>query len=313
MIVLEHELIIGRTSFPAVKNVELESSNKTMSDVLTVDLAYYKDLDPSLIKSGLPIRFSAGYTQYGIDLEFEGLVKDVSPGQPYTMKCYDYFDSLNGEKVSRTFTTSTAGSIVQQLLAENEYIDTSYVQAGTHIQYRPYRNKTKLYIIQDLAKLSGYITYMRGNKLIFDKPDGESFNIVPLYSYGKNVISDSINYSRKGEYSKIVLVSRFTDGSSTVLRAEKGDGNRIKKIVLHDVSQGELYDRLDSLYNQYCTAGYAGDISTFGYPHTSHSQKIQFVDSRYPEKNGLYSVNKVIVTYSDQGYRRKLSVVKHEA
>ncbi|MBN2435575.1 MAG: hypothetical protein JXK07_09960 [Spirochaetes bacterium] len=312
MFALDHELIIGNKLFPAVKNVELESSNETMSDLLKIDLAYYKKLDPSSIRPGTPVRFSAGYSQYGIAQEFEGLVNDVSPTQPYSVKCYDYFDSLNGEKISRTFTNTEAGSIIQMLLADNSYIDTSEIQMGSYIKYRPYQQKTKLFVIQDLAQLSGYVAFMRGNKLIFDKPDRLAPEKIPVYTYGNNLISDTISFSDKGEYSKIVIVSRFTDGTGKVLRAEKGDGARVKKIVLHDISQGELYDRLDTLFKQYCKGGYAGEITSFGFPQTTHSQQIQFFDKRYPDKNGQYLVTKNIMTYSDQGYRRKLSVVKHE-
>lgn len=308
MLWLVHKLSIGGYTFPAVNQVNWTSSREG-GDIITIKLPKYKRLSYSAIPEGTKIEFWCGYKQFGINLEFEGFVREVSPKQPFTIIAEDYFYFLRREVVSKTFKNMTAGDIINYLC--NPYpIDTGIVNKGIKIKNRNYYVKTKRFIIKDLAVLCGFDAFMYFNTLHFEKPFSIVQKNIPVFTIGKNIIEDDITFSPDPEYDKIIIFSEQTDGSGIVYTAQYGNGQRIKKIYIEDIPQSEIKSRAKELYDEITYKGFKGTITTFGYPSVMHSTKIKIVDDKYPEKSGYYFVDKVEKEYGNNGFRQKIYVGK---
>ncbi len=304
MLSLTHKLSIGGYIFPAVNTVTIVKSREG-GDTMTISLPKYKRLSYHDIPEGTKVEFACGYTQYGVFHEFDGFVREVSPTQPFTIVVEDYFYFLRRDIMSKTFSNMSAGSIVKYVCSPYP-IDTSGVSDGITIKTRTYHNKTRRYIVKDLALLCGYDAFMLDNCLFFDKPFSLKQKNIPYFAFGTNIIEDATTFSPDAEYDKIILISEQTDGSGIVNTAEYGKGERIKKIYIEDIPRSEITKRVKELYDDITYAGFTGMITAFGYPVVTHSGTIKLTDDRYPEKNGYYNVDKVEKEYGSNGFRQKI-------
>ncbi|MDH7554080.1 MAG: hypothetical protein QHH74_10510 [Spirochaetota bacterium] len=308
MLCLTHKLSIGGYNFPAVNQVNWTSSREG-GDTITIKLPKYKRLSYRAIPEGTKVEFWCGYTQYGMNLEFEGFVREVSPTQPFTIIAEDYFYFLRREVISKTFTNMTCGEIIKYICSPYP-IDTGYIHSGIKIKNRNYFSKTKRFIVKDLATLCGFDVFFVGSVLHFEKPFSMTQKSIPVFTFGKNVIEDDIYFSPDPEYDKIILISEQTDGSGMVYTAQYGNGQRVKTMYIEDIPQNEIKSRAKELYDEITYNGFKGSIITFGYPSVMHSTKVKITDDRYPEKNGYYYVDKVEKEYGSNGFRQKIYIGK---
>ena len=126
MFVLDHVVEIGDKYFPAVKDIEIISSRATVSDMATIQLPKYKKLQPSDLKEGDTVVIRLGYMRYDLNDEFIGVIKEVSPSQPLTIKAEDYFAYLRNP-ITKVFKRMYAGDIIKQLCKDTP-IDTSDIK-----------------------------------------------------------------------------------------------------------------------------------------------------------------------------------------
>ena len=56
--------------------------------------------------------------------------------------------------------------------------------------------------------------------------------------------------------------------------------------------------------------GYRGNFTAFGVPYCTHGDTITLKDSEYPEKDGIYFVDKIIVRSGINGFRRTIYLGK---
>ncbi len=303
MFVLSHKLTIGGKTFPVVKSVKIDSGRLTKSDTATIELPKYKGLKKADIEDSR-VTFQAGYKQYGLFTEFEGFVREISEKQPYTLECEDYFYTLRGT-VNKTYKNIYSGAIIKQLCSGTG-IDTGKIQNGVKIKYKIYYDRSIRFILQDLAKISGFDCFMRGNKLVFDKPFKEAdTGGIGIFRYGLNIIEDNLAVT-DSDFDKIIVISEETDGTGAIYRGTAGKGKKIKKVYIDNLSKEDVIERADELLRFLIYKGFRGDFLTFGYPPVFHSKKIRIIDTHLPDKSGYYHVDRVEKEYGGDGFRQRV-------
>jgi len=311
VLVLEHYLKIGNKIFPGVNDVVIESTRESISDICTIDLPKYRKLQPSDVKQGDVVIFRAGYRQYGLQDEFHGVVSEVTPTQPLTVKAEDYFYYLR-DIVSTTYKKMYAGDIVKQL-CQGTSIDTSRVQQGIFITYKPYQNVSKRFIVQDLAKRCGFDAHMLGKYLIFNKPFADMGSKIPVFKYGLNIIDERLTFRTDCDYDRVVVISEQTDGSGKIFKGVAGSGKKTLTVYLDNLGKDTAIERAKEIYDEISYMGFTGDFTTFGYPSVHHSSVIKVEDERFPQKNGNYQVDKLTKKYGGGGYRQEITLGKKVA
>jgi len=307
MFVLEHKLQIKDMNFPVVNNITIKSSRETISDVAEISLPKYRNLKPADISEGDQVVIHAGYKRYGLVKEFHGIVREITQTQPYKIIAEDFFMLLRKDIISRTFKKIYAGEIIKQLCSGSQ-IDTSEINMGVFINYIAYRNKSKRFIIQDLARRCGFDAYMDAEKIIFNTPFADADNHkIPVIRYGLNLIDDSLTFQADPDYDRVIAVSESTDGKGTIFKASKGSGKKIKRIYFDNLSKSETIKRAKEIFKDITYKGFSGDVKTFGYPSARHSGQIKIEDERHPEKEGYYFVDSVEKTYGS-GYKQKITL-----
>lgn len=314
MLSLKCEFAVENKLFPFVKEATLKSTKESIADILTVKLPKYKKLKIGELKEGDRVKLKAGYNEYGIYTEFEGFVSKVSPNQPYTVECHDWFGELKKSVVTKYFRKISSKDIISQLLADFD-IDLSNVQTGKHWTRCGFYRRNLRWILSYIAKRSNYDVYFRGNKLFFCPKWDESKKQNEVYAFerGRNVIDDSeISFNTNPIYDKVTVISEKTDGTGKITKVSAGSGSKEKKLYLEDLEYKEAREIAKTKLKEFNYRGFKGTFETFGYPGVLHSQKIKFIDSDYPEKTGYYKISSVEKTIGTNGFRQKITLQEKE-
>jgi len=77
------------------------------------------------------------------------------------------------------------------------------------------------------------------------------------------------------------------------------DAKTIKKEFSMDNPLGipEVKKALEAHYKKYFYTGYTGSVKGFGYPQTNAGDGLEIINKNNTERNGLYFIEKVIVSY----------------
>ncbi len=310
MFVLEHTLKIGNLSFPIIKSVTINSTRETISDTMILQLPKYRDLNRSDLEEQ-KISFKAGYSSTGIFDEFEGVIKEVSPEQPFVIKCEDYFYYLKKDIISKSFRNMWAGDIVRKLTEDTPIeIDDRFFKKGIFLKYKVYRYKSKRFIIQDIAKRCGYNAFMRWKNLVFAEPYADMRKGVPVYKYGQNIISDNMYFQTEADIDRVIVISEETDGSGRIYKGYAGNrnGKKIKKVYLDNLNKKAANERAKEIFNDLSYTGFRGEFTTFGFPPTYHSHEIKVIDERFPDKTGYYYTDKVEKSFGENGFTQRIQL-----
>ena len=89
LLVMEQSLEIGKKRFPVIQKAILESSREIPTDVLTIELPKYRNLQKDSINIGDRVIWKAGYSKYKIKEEFVGFVTEIKTNPPFTIICKD--------------------------------------------------------------------------------------------------------------------------------------------------------------------------------------------------------------------------------
>ncbi len=314
MLSLKHLVKIGDLVFSYVKEAQIQTTRESIADVMTLKLPKYRKLKPGDIKEGDRVIYKCGYNEYGIFVEFDGFVSSVSPNQPYTIECHDYFGELKKHFITKTFRRMYCSDIIASLLSDYD-INLSNVQKGKKFNRVIFRRKSLRWILQYLAKASHYDAYFRGKDLYFcwKWHEADALYDPPVFKTGHNVINDSdLTFLVSGKYGKITVLSEKTDGSGKIIKASYGSGSNEKKIFMDDLDIGEARKIARAKYNELNYTGFRGAFETFGYPTVSHSQKVNYEDKSFSEKFGFYRVKSVEKTIGVGGYRQKILLQERE-
>ncbi|MBN1499767.1 MAG: hypothetical protein JW982_06425 [Spirochaetes bacterium] len=309
MLSLKHELYAGKFLFPFLSEVEIKSTKESISDIMTVKLPKYKKLKSGDIQSGDKVLYKVGYNEHGIFTEFEGFVNSISPSQPYTIECHDYFGELKKTIITKTFKRLSSKEIISQLLINFPEIDKSKISNGKFFNRVVFKKKSVRWILNYLAKSSNYDVYFRGRKLFFCPKwdEASSQKDIPVFEYGKNVIDDSeLLFNISGSFDKITVLSEKTDGTGKVITATAGSGKKEKKLYFEDLEYKEALEIAKTKLSELNYTGFKGLFLSFGFPSVWHSQKLKYIDDKYQEKSGVYSISTVEKKIDSNGYRQKI-------
>lgn len=123
----------------------------------------------------------------------------------------------------------------------------------------------------------------------------------------KNLRSKNVT-GANSVFQKIKVKASFVRNNGTKDSVEVGDPNgQLREVFFYTVKQDEkLYEQLakEALIKFY-QARYNGEVSTLFYPHFDILWRVEYIDVRYPERNGFYVCTSMKVIINEHGYHRK--------
>lgn len=263
-----------------------------------------------LIKTGDAVKIELGYNKVLVT-EFEGYVSQIQPTIPIEINCEDEMFKMKRNNVSINIEDATVRQILEAAApgyeiacADEKYGDFSYV------------NTTSAKVFEELKKKAGLYTFFRGKRLVCGLPysDVKVSEVIPNFVFGKNIIDNSLIY-KSPEDCNLKIYGKSIQNDGTIVTFDKGnEGGDIQRINYdYQITKKELEEIVNKRYDNAKTkGGYAGSITSYGFPIVEHGQRVRIYDPGIYEKRDTTNfVDTVKFSASmSSGYRRECEIGK---
>ena len=307
--------------FTAANEIEIDKTWRKYTDTATIkfpkgvsysvgNLVFPIESIKELIKTSDTVKIELGYNRE-LRTEFEGYVSRVQPTIPIEINFEDEMFKMKRATVSVHIEDATVRQILEAAAPgyEIECADELYGDFSMD-------TTTPAKIFDELKKTSGLYTFFRGKRLICGLPYSDTgiSSKVPNFVFGKNIIDNSLKYIAP-EDCKLKIYGKSIQDDGSVVSYDKGEegGNIERTNIRYEISKKDLKKLIDTQYDNATTkGGYAGDITSFGFPIVEHGQTIRVVDPGiYEKRDSIHYIDAVKINVSTSGgYRRTCSVGK---
>lgn len=304
---------IGNQEYRQVHGVRVERSWQTLGDTAVIEIG---DAGHKLrnqvsrgkgIKAGDAVSIELGYgSDKNLHLEFTGFVVRVDASIPIRVECEDNTYLLRQMMVGREFPGGNLLKLLDFLAMDTPYkfnvkSDVPDLKFGRH-----FLDYTVADAINRFRKNYGLVAYWRGNTLFMGLRYGEKPGGEVVYRTDTNVINLDLQW-REYNAEKVRAIALGTDDEGktvTVFVGRKDAKERVRLVFPGVTDKGDLEDMARSELKKINYQGYEGSITCFGTPYCDHGWVVQLVDADFPNRNGRYYAEKVVVTSGVGGYRR---------
>lgn len=301
-------ITVGNVTFHNVNSIQIVESVTALSDTAKVIvprnwgtingltlLDFIGEGDKVLIEAGVNEKYHT---------EFEGYLNDISTGFPLRLNCEDNFYQLKRNNWNKAYETVK----LKELLTE---IAPGYTINAPEVDLGPFQiaDASTYKVLQALKEQYGFFAFIKGRELncnfAFDvRGNGDTHE----YTFGTpSIKDDKLVYQRK-EDVKIRIKGIANQRNGEKLTYETGstdvDAN-IRTLNFGAVSQSQLEQNCDKAYESLAFDGFTGTITGFAEPRTKAGDTLKLTDPDYPEKDGSYLIEKVVIDYDlNKGFQR---------
>lgn len=307
----------GEFVLKKIQSVHIESSWKRLTDTAEITLprkAIYLDQGKVKVnfykvkewfKKGDPVIIELGYNG-NYQKEFEGYITHVSADIPIKIKLEDEMYQLKKLPVNISLKKTNLEELLKKIIPGYK-VDALEVDLGA----LRFAKTTVAKVLEYLKDEYSLYSYMDGKKLVCGKiyADNSDQESVSLH-LEKNVVNNDLNYKDKEDVLiRITAVSTLANGSKieVTIGDETGEERQLSYFGIEVRAELEKIAKED--LKKYKVDGFTGSIKTFGKPKIDHGMKVNLTSDLYPDRNGLYYVEDVIVDFNDTPqYRRKIQL-----
>jgi hypothetical protein len=278
--------------------VIVQKSWKLLTDSAEITIPRnVRDFDKQKVRDvfrpGDPVVISLGYngTYYK---EFTGFISRVSADIPIKIWCEDAMWKLKQIPVHLSKPNTTLPALMQEIVTDYS-VDAAEYEIGPV----RYPNFTVATVLDDFKKRFGFFSYMRDETLVVGKIYADDTDTDPVELHlEKDVYSNNLEYLNAEDVRiKVKAVSTLNNGKK--ISAEVGDdGGETRQLTHFGIeSEADLKKLAQADYDKYKVDAYRGSVTTFGIPAIEHGMKVNLTSDLYPERNGLYYVETVRVSF----------------
>ena len=302
-------IVVGPLLFLICHKITIESNLMTIGDTATISLPknFKKLKDKSVldyIKAGDKVTIDWGYNGK-FTRQFDGFVRQIEAETPLVIHCDDSFFPLKTAMFSKAYKSTTLKQLLSDMLPGYE-LEVPAVNLGQYVI-----SKSSVFeAIKKIQKDTGLYATLRGKKLTMSfayqwKAETRSL----IYDRQENVRKSDLKWKRKEDVNVEIQVSYIDPAGKkqVVKRGNTGVENLIvkKQKVNLGAGQGSAEQLADAKLNQYAYDGYTGSITGFGVPDTHVGDTLELKDTRNPEKDGFYIIEKVVAEYESAHISRQ--------
>ncbi len=297
---------------------------------------------PILLR-GDKIEISLGYKFYDsnnneqtqINVEFDGYISKITNRIPIEIECTDQMYALQQistpNKVYKGSQYNVQSMLGEMLQGSNTDIGV-VADSKTNIGDFRTNNETVAQVLKRLQNDYRLESYFKGGNLycsgLVYLPE---FAKEVEFSFQNNIIEDDLEYTRQDDlnigikaYScnEVVLNTTTPSGKPRKKRTrlsvfvtkdgivnESGFEGEKRTLYLWNIKDvNDLATKARDRMNRFYYEGFQGSFLTFGLPYVDWGYDVKILDSVLPERNGVYKVKSVNVTYGMGGFRRSIEL-----
>lgn len=305
-----------------IKNKNQNADNTIIKTVQTAEQ----------FKAGDPVEIKLGYNG-SLNTEFIGFVRRINFTSPLEVECEGYSYQLRIKTYQKTFKHAQLLDILKYLVEGTDIeLDEKNIP-GFVIDKLCLTGCNGCQALEEIKKISHDIVriffsgkrlwagllYLNATGTVDKYPTKETVK----YRLGWNVIKDNNLKLRQSDGDVVMIYEGIKkDGSKETALVNGKVHTRAKKIVqtsggvgLHKTVRTTAVTDAGTLKNMALAAqykfnydGYEGKITAFLQPYCEPAYMAFIEDLKYPERNGLYNVESVEVSYGMKGARRIVGI-----
>ena len=131
-----------------------------------------------------------------------------------------------------------------------------------------------------------------------------------------NVIEDNLTFQRdddvgmvvrfdsKQKDNTVITLFGFKENGKTVISTKPKQGGIVNSWKVPELSETLIRQLITKNMDKYIWEGFQGSFVTFLEPTIEHSDRIDYIDNKLPEKNGRYLIKTVVTTFGVDGGRQ---------
>lgn len=321
MLRLASEITIGSTTFDAVVSVEIESSWDMLTDTCRISIpnTFKRDGrnitvgDEGFFKRGDEVTVKLGYYP-SLKIEFEGFIRRIFVDNVIVVECEDAAYLLKQKTLIESFKSTN----LKDLLTAISPIDFEAVDAELG-QLRLTR-VTAAAVLGELRKTYGLISYIRNGVLIAGLAyynDGEEHD----FDFAQNVIDSNLEQigsdeliitvygsSKQKDDSVIEVFAYYKDGKIITSTTDPEQGELESLTIKSQISKKDLEFYTGNKLEQRLSTSSLGDFTAFGEPSVKHGDRVNLISKKFPEREGVFLVRKVVKNFGLDGYRQNITL-----
>jgi hypothetical protein len=318
---LRSEITIDNTTFTAVISVEIESTWENLTDTCKIELPnnFKRDGrnitvgDEGFFKRGDAVTVKLGYFPY-LNTEFEGYIRRIAVDNVITIEVEDAAYLLKQSTITKSFKSTN----LKNLLTEISTIPFEAVDAALG-QLRLTR-VTPAAVIEELRKIYGLVSFVRNGVLqvgLAYYDNGEQHN----FDFEQNIIDNGLEQgdpddlfltvygsSKQDDDSVIEFFAWYEDNQIKTSDKDPQKGEIEKLEIKSQISKKDLeFYTINKLKHRILT-GALGDFTAFGDPSVKHGDTVNLISRKFPEREGVFLVKKVVKTFGLGGFRQTITL-----
>lgn len=299
------EIVITRCS-----SIEFESTFKEMTSRGTLTMPrnakFFKKYQVrDIFRRGDPVIISFGYDP-NIGEEFRGYVATVSADIPITIEFEDEMMKVRTTPVNFSAKNVNLKELLEKIIPGYN-IDADAIQLGSV----RLSQTTAGAVIEKLQQDWGFYTWMNGRTIVCGKYYAVKSDVTPVkFHLERTCVSTALNYKRKED---VLIIFRYssTDRFGKKIEVEFGDRD-YTEVVNRNFNNIKVKAELEFLaktdYNKAKVDRFDGSFTAFGWPSVTHGLKCELKSSLYPDRSGIYYIEKVAKTFDDGGIRQQITL-----
>lgn len=314
MFVLGAEISIAGKKFTRVNSVEIENDMKKLENMATITMPTTARLERAgefISEVETAKTFAVGdeviiKLGYDGDLreEFHGYVRKIRPNTPLEIECIDSTWLLRRKNLKAGFKNTTLKELLDFML-EGTGITLDGEPPEINFKVFYFRSINAAKALQKLKSEYGLTMYFTGFKKLFVGISSQSDGTIVKHVFGQNIIDHSLEWESEEDVRLSIKAVHIKKDNTKVIK-EVGDSDGEKRtIFLYDLENESELERLAlEELKKYRFTGYKGSFKTFLIPVAEIGNVTEIVDETFPERQGQYLIEKVVINFGESGARR---------
>jgi len=320
--VFKAHITIGNYEFKQVNDVNIVRSVDMLSDTATIKMPTTfllkssentitkKKIDEA-IKVGDKVSISVGYDGIIFKEEFTGYVKKIKPNTPMEIECEDAVYLIRKKTINKMFINAELVDVLEHIVAGTG-VELSDVIPSLKLERFLIANINGAAALDKIKEEFGLAIYIDDDGKLFAGLK-QQLNTVQkvVYHFQKNVITASTNLEFVKEEDvkiKIKAIGIAADNTRTEIEVGDVDGELRTLHFYHISDKDKLKEIAESKRKELTYTGYRGNLTSFLFPEADRGWAAEVADGNYPEKAGVYFIEKMEVNFNDAGGRRILTL-----
>lgn len=268
---------------------------------------YLTDLVKNLFKVQDPVTVVAKYEGYPDIKVFSGFVYDFLEGTPMTVECMDNIFLLNQTTVNLEYQSVTLRDVLKRILQGTgvSLIEPTLDLSLTNITFRLMSPAS---VLEYFKKELGLHISLSDNKLYVNIASNTIATV--FFDTAVNVIHSGLQ-KPEAVYLKLKVKAWFIQQNGKKSSIEVGDTNgELREVFFYKIPfDPKKYQQLaGEALIKYKMMKFSGNIETLLYPDCGLFWRARYIDHRYPDRNGYYTIVGMNFEIGEHGYHRHIKM-----